>query len=209
MTDSPLADYDHDIRATYECAFAGIDEAGRGPLAGPVVAAACVLPPEYPAAGINDSKQLSVHARAALFDELTSDPWVKFGVGIVDIDVIDAINILQATKKAMLEAVDAISPQPNLLLVDGVDLPHPVIPSRKLIKGDATSLAIAAASIIAKETRDRIMLELDERYPQYGFAKHKGYGTQAHREAIARHGPCPVHRKTFEPVKSMLEPALF
>ncbi|SCA62375.1 Ribonuclease HII [Chlamydiales bacterium SCGC AG-110-P3] len=207
-TTSSLLEYDRQVRATFQCTFAGIDEAGRGPLAGPVVAAACILPPEYPVSGINDSKKLSARARASLFEELTGDPWVCYGVGIIDIQVIDAINVLEATKRAMFEAVDALDSIPKLLLVDGVDLAHSLIPSRKIIKGDALSLAIAAASIIAKETRDRVMVALDEQYPQYGFARHKGYGTQAHRDAIKEYGPCPAHRKSFEPVRSMLEATL-
>lgn len=184
--------------------IAGIDEAGRGPLAGPVVAAACIFPPNLLIPGINDSKQLSPKRRGELFLLLIQNPLVQYGVGIVDEKVIDRINILEATKLAMLQAVDALNIVPDYLLVDGLKLPHPTIPGEKIIKGDTLSQSIAAASIIAKETRDKIMSELHEKYPQYGFNKHAGYGTEMHREAICRFGPCEVHRRTFEPIKSLL-----
>lgn len=184
---------------------AGVDEAGRGPLAGPVVCAACIIPPEVFIVGVNDSKQLTPKQRSIIFEELTSHPDITYGVGIVAVEVIDTINILQATIQGMLKAVDALKIVPDFLLVDGLKLPHPKISSQKMIRGDANSFAIAAASIIAKETRDRIMIEYHEEWPHYGFAQHKGYGTAFHCEALQKFGPCSIHRKSFEPVKSLLE----
>lgn len=183
---------------------AGIDEAGRGPLAGPVVAAACILPEGCYLPGLDDSKKLTERRREQLFSVLTEDPRVRYGVGVADAPLIDTVNIFQATIQAMLMAVDELVVQPGYLLVDGLKLPHPTIPGEKIIKGDNLSLSIMAAAIIAKVTRDRLMKAYDQQWPQYGFAKHKGYGTQAHRDAIAEHGPCDIHRKTFEPIKSML-----
>lgn len=184
--------------------IAGVDEAGRGPLAGPVVAAACSIPEGIFFPGINDSKQLTAKQRASLFKEITTHPDVVYGVGIVSHEVIDQINILQASIKAMIDAVEALKIAPDYLLVDGLKLPHPT-PSEKIIKGDAKSQSIAAASIIAKETRDGLMETYHEKWPHYGFDRHKGYGTKKHVEAIRKHGPCPIHRSTFEPVKSLLQ----
>ncbi|NGX61411.1 MAG: Ribonuclease HII [Chlamydiae bacterium] len=177
--------------------IAGVDEAGRGPLAGPVVAAACVLGEGVAFPGIDDSKTLSSQTREALFSEITGHKEVAFGVGIVSAAVIDQINILQATLQAMREAVLALSVPPDFLLVDGTHLPFPDFPSRKVVKGDSLSQSIAAASILAKVTRDKMMLEWDQEYPEYGFASHKGYGTRRHREALAKYGPSPLHRKSF------------
>lgn len=154
--------------------------------------------------GVDDSKKLTPTKREHLYEELTSDPTILWGVGIGSVEEIDAINILQSTIQAMLRAIAALEKKPDYLLVDGLLLPHPTLPGQKIIKGDTLSQSIAAASIIAKETRDRLMLEHDSQYPEYGFAKHKGYGTAAHRAAIATHGPCPLHRRTFEPVRSMI-----
>jgi len=184
---------------------AGIDEAGRGPLAGPVVAAACILPARFSILGIDDSKKLSPEKRAHLFEKITSNPQVIYGVGIVSVEVIDEINILQATIQAMLNAVNCLKSQPHMLLVDGLHLSHASIPCQKIIGGDALSLCIAAASIIAKETRDRLMIDLDRHWPQYGFAVHKGYGTPKHVTALTQFGPCPLHRKSFAPVKLLLK----
>jgi ribonuclease HII len=196
----------------FECAakakgytlIAGVDEAGRGPLAGPVVAAACILPDDFYMNGINDSKQLTPKKRAVLFEEIVNHPQIKYGIGIVAHTIIDKINILQATIQAMLIAVDSLSVTPHYLLVDGLKLPHPCIPNEKIIKGDALSYSIAAASVIAKETRDRLMDDFDIQWPQYGFAKHKGYGTAKHLAAIQLHGPCPIHRLSFAPLKSTI-----
>ena len=174
----------------------GIDEAGRGPLAGPVVAAAVILPEGVILHGCNDSKQVSPKKREELFDEIREKA-VSFGIGIVDNVRIDEINILQADYEAMRQAVSQLSPQPDVLLNDAVTIPGLPMRQVNLVHGDARSLSIAAASILAKVTRDRIMTEMDEKYPGYGFAGHKGYGSAAHIEAIRRLGPCPIHRRTF------------
>lgn len=183
--------------------IAGIDEAGRGPLAGPVVAAACILPRGLLIEGVNDSKKLTGKVRERLFNRLTGDPSIKYGVGIISPEEIDRINIYQATIQAMWQAVDQLSVSPDYLLIDGMALIHASIPCLKIIKGDQLSLSIAAASIIAKETRDRLMRSYHEQWPAYGFDQHKGYGTERHLEALDRHGPCPIHRYTFEPVKGL------
>lgn len=184
---------------------AGVDEAGRGPLAGPVVCAACIIPPKVFIPGINDSKLLSPQQRFTLYEQITTHPNIVYAVGIVDVEQIDRVNILQATIQGMIEAVNNLKKKPDYLLVDGLKLPHPSIPGEKIIKGDALSSLIAAASIIAKETRDRIMQKYDEVWPEYKFSKHKGYGTEAHFEAIHKYGPCPIHRKSFEPIKSLIQ----
>lgn len=181
---------------------AGIDEAGRGPLAGPVVASACILPPNFQLAGLNDSKKLTAAQRKRYFESLTQDSSVHYGIGIVCHETIDTINILEATKLAMCKAIQDLPHPPDFLLIDAVELKNQPIPYLSLIKGDCRSQAIAAASVIAKETRDRLMFEYEEKWPQYGFAKHKGYGTKAHRDVIAKYGPCPIHRRSFEPIKS-------
>ena len=175
---------------------AGMDEAGRGPLAGPVVAAAVILDPARPVYGVNDSKKLSEKRRAVLKPAIEEQA-ISFGIGIVDEAVIDRINILEATKEAMKKAVAALDPAPELILIDALTIPQIRIPQQGIIKGDAKSVSIAAASILAKETRDQIMRAFDEIYPQYGFAKHKGYGTKEHIEAIRKYGPCPIHRRSF------------
>ncbi len=184
--------------------IAGIDEAGRGPLAGPVVAAACVIPDDFCIAGVDDSKKLTPALRNQIYEEILLDPRIQCGVGVVNHDVVDAINIYQATIKAMLLALDDLPVIPSLALVDGMQLSGLSFPCEKIIKGDSKSLSIAAASIIAKETRDRLMVHYDEMWPEYGFAKHKGYGTVAHREAIEKYGVCSIHRTSFEPIKSLL-----
>ncbi len=176
--------------------IAGTDEAGRGPLAGPVVAAAVILPRDIFLENLNDSKQLSSKQRDVLFDEI-KEKAVAWGVGIVDEKCIDDINILQATKQAMCEAVISLTPFPDLLLTDAVRLEEIPLEQISIVKGDCLSASIAAASIIAKVTRDRIIEKSDSLYPQYGFAKHKGYGTQEHINAIKKYGICPIHRITF------------
>ena len=175
---------------------AGMDEAGRGPLAGPVVAAAVILDPGKPVYGVNDSKKLSEKRRAVLKPAIEEQA-ISFGIGIMDESVIDRINILEATKEAMKKAVMALKPAPELILIDALTIPQIPIPQQGIIKGDAKSVSIAAASILAKETRDQIMRAFDEIYPEYGFAKHKGYGTKEHIEAIRKYGPCPIHRRSF------------
>jgi ribonuclease HII len=181
---------------------AGVDEAGRGPLAGPVVAAACIIPSGLLISQVNDSKQVPPHIRAELFKRLTEDHRISYGVGIVDSLEIDRINIYQATIQAMLKAIEALPHQPHCLLVDGLKLPHPTLHVESIVGGDALSLSIGAASIIAKEIRDRIMVGFHEEWPHYGFNQHKGYGTAMHMECIDRHGPCPIHRRSFEPIKT-------
>lgn len=174
----------------------GIDEAGRGPLAGPVVAAAVILPKDCEILYINDSKKLSEKKRNLLYDEIYAKA-IAVSVGIVTHQVIDDINILQATYKAMKEAVDKLDVLPDILLNDAVTIPGINIKQVPIIKGDAKSVTIAAASIIAKVTRDRLMQEYDQIFPNYGFAKHKGYGTKMHIESIKQFGPTPIHRGTF------------
>ena len=177
--------------------IAGIDEAGRGALAGPVVAAAVILAADCQLSGVTDSKQLTPKKRAELFDEIRHAA-VAVGVGHVDNEEIDRINILQATMGAMAQAIAQITPAPDYALIDGTHLPEISLPAEAIPKGDTLIQSIAAASIIAKVTRDRLMVELDEIYPGYGFQVHKGYGTLLHRQAIAQLGPCPIHRRSFK-----------
>lgn len=177
-------------------AICGIDEAGRGPLAGPVVAGAVILPKDCEILFLNDSKKLSEKRRDALYEEIREKA-VAWSVGIVGPDVIDEINILQATYQAMRQAVAGLSVEPDLLLNDAVTIPGIAVDQIPIVKGDAKSVSIAAASIMAKVTRDRMMAEYDIAYPEYGFAKHKGYGTAAHIAAIREFGPCPIHRRSF------------
>ncbi len=174
----------------------GIDEAGRGPLAGPVVAGAVILPKDCRIFYLNDSKQLSPQRREQLFDEIMEKA-VAVGVGMASPARIDEINILQATYEAMREAVSHLKVRPQILLNDAVRIPQICLPQVPIIKGDAKSLSIAAASVIAKVTRDRLMEEYDKILPEYGFASHKGYGSRAHMEAIRKYGPSPIHRRTF------------
>lgn len=180
--------------------IAGIDEAGRGPLAGPVVAAAVILPKNKPILYVNDSKKLSEKKREELYDVIRRDA-VSVGIGTAEEEKIDEINILQATFLAMTEAALALEMTPSLILVDGNHkIPSPelsLIRQVTIVKGDAKSASIAAASIIAKVTRDRIMREYDRLYPEYGFAENKGYGSEKHVEALKKYGPCPIHRKSF------------
>ena len=175
----------------------GIDEAGRGPLAGPVVVAAVILPEDSMIEGVNDSKKVSEKKREELYEKIISQA-IAWGVGMIDQKGIDEMNILNATKKGLTKAITELSQKPDIILVDaltGIDTLG--VPYQSIIKGDAKSYSIAAASIIAKVTRDRIMRQWDEVYPEYGFAKHKGYGTASHIQAIKENGICPLHRKTF------------
>ena len=194
---------------------AGVDEAGRGPLAGPVVAAAAILPSHWAHSGLppeleglNDSKQLTELQREKFFAFITACGEIEFAIAGVDATVIDEINILQATHRAMNNALAKLNPQPQHALVDGRPVRTMRGPQTAIVKGDARSYSIAAASVLAKVTRDRLMLEFDRQFPEYGFAGHKGYGTARHLAAIAAHGPCPIHRKTFAPIKQP-EPKLF
>ena len=185
---------------------AGIDEAGRGPLAGPVVAAAVVLPRDFHHAELNDSKKLTEQKREQLYDELTSRGEIHWALAVVEPEEIDRLNILQATHEAMRRAVAALVPDPDHALIDGLPvLPFPM-PQTALVGGDGLSFSIAAASVIAKVTRDRIMVEMCARYPAYEFARHKGYGTALHLAKLRAHGPCPIHRKSFAPVAQALLP---
>ena len=176
--------------------IAGIDEAGRGPLAGPVCAAAVILPEGLVIEGLNDSKKLSDKKRRALSDIIINQA-VAYGIALVDEKTVDEINILQATFLAMRQAAEQLTVQPALALVDGNRAPGLRVPVQTVVKGDSLSANIAAASILAKVTRDRLMERLDAEYPQYGFAVHKGYGTKAHYAALREYGPCPIHRMTF------------
>ena len=183
----------------YTC-VAGLDEAGRGPLAGPVTAAAVILPPGLSITGVDDSKKLTADKREKLFDIIMNQA-LSVGVGVVSPAEIDRINILQATRQAMRAAVMSLSLQPDYLLIDGITTIESSLPQKTIKKGDSLSLSIAAASIIAKVTRDRHMIEMDLIYPGYGFARHKGYGSADHMSAIKRLGPSPIHRLTFGGVK--------
>lgn len=179
---------------------AGVDEAGRGPLAGPVVSAAVILPDNFNDDRVTDSKKLTHKKRDLLFDVIY-DQALSVGVGIVSAEQIDQINILQASLLSMVLAVENLQKTPDYLLIDGIFKIDSSIPQEAIKKGDSLSISIAAASIIAKVTRDRMMLDFDEKYPQYGFAKHKGYPTKAHKEAISNFGVCSIHRKSFKGVK--------
>ena len=188
--------------------IAGVDEAGRGPLAGPVVAAAVILPPHWresglPAAlrGLNDSKQLTESRREEFFAVLTALPEIAYGIAAVESAMIDHINILQATHRAMNEALAQLQPAPEHALVDGNPVKSLRFPQTAIVKGDARSFSIAAASVLAKVTRDRMAADWDRKWPAYGFAVHKGYGTPQHLAAIREHGPCPIHRRSFAPLK--------
>ena len=196
----------------HECALyaqgrscvAGIDEAGRGPLAGPVVAAAVVLPRTFSHKVLDDSKKLTPRQRAGLHADLTSHPEVRWAIAIVSAEEIDRINILRATHEAMRRAVVALADAPDHVLIDGLPV-HPFpIPQTALVGGDGLSFSIAAASVIAKVTRDRLMIEHDAAFPEYAFAQHKGYGTALHLARLKKHGPCPIHRRSFLPVRQAL-----
>ncbi len=191
-----MSKYERDAALQGFRLVAGIDEAGRGPLAGPVVAACVILPEGSMIPGLNDSKKLSAAQREKLYD-LIIEKAVSIGIGFADEKLIDEINILNATKAAMIEAIDKVKPRPDLLLIDAVRLEEADIPQLPIIKGDALSISIAAASIIAKVTRDRLIEEADAVYPVYGFKKHKGYGTEEHIKAIKKYGICPIHRISF------------
>lgn len=182
--------------------IAGVDEAGRGPLAGPVVAAACILPEALFLRGIDDSKKLTPEERESLYEKIKENPEIHYGIGIVSSLIIDQINILRATMAAMVAAVKQLQKKPDYILVDGNQLPSFDVPCEGIVAGDTLSQSIMAASIIAKYTRDQIMLQCHLEWPQYGFKAHKGYGTPQHLEALKLHGPCPIHRKTFKPVRS-------
>ncbi len=183
--------------------IAGIDEAGRGPLAGPVVASAVILPPDISIDGVDDSKKLSSEKREILF-KIIKEKALSVGIGIISSKVIDEINILEATREAMLNAVENLKITPDLIIIDGITPIKSSIKQLTIKKGDSLSQSIAAASIIAKVTRDRLMLDYDAKYPTYLFAKHKGYGTAEHLERIKEFGPCEIHRNSFKGVKEYI-----
>ena len=187
---------DYERKYSSYSAICGIDEAGRGPFAGPVVAGAVILPPDCEILYLNDSKKLSEKRREELFLEIQKKA-VAWSVGVMEPQDIDRMNILQATYEAMRRAIAGLETEPDLLLNDAVTIPGLQVLQVNIIKGDAKSVSIAAASIVAKVTRDHLMKEYDSKYPEYGFAKHKGYGTGEHIAALLKHGPCPIHRKTF------------
>jgi ribonuclease HII len=210
-------------RLSYECELwqqglshvAGVDEAGCGPLAGPVVAAAVVFPKSWQEAGLpslfrglNDSKQLSEEEREKFFERITAHAEIRFAIATVDVETIDRVNIRQAAWHGMCLALDQLEPRAEHVLVDGLRIKWLPYRQTPLTKGDARSYSIAAASVLAKVTRDRLMLEYHAQFPEYGFATHKGYGTAQHLAAIEKFGPCPIHRKSFAPLKPA-EPELF
>ncbi|WP_044642610.1 ribonuclease HII [Risungbinella massiliensis] len=188
--------------------IAGVDEAGRGPLAGPVVAAAVILPENFEVTGLNDSKQVTAKQRADLKKRIEKDA-LSVGIGIIDVEYIDSVNILQATYQAMRVALSQLEPIPDHILADAVTIPKVAIPQQGLIKGDSLSHSIAAASIIAKTTRDEWMMRIAEKYPEYGFDRHMGYGTPEHLQALEQYGVTPIHRKSFAPVQKYVTPSLF
>ena len=198
-----LYEYERQAREEGFNLVAGVDEAGRGPLAGPVAVAAVILPKEIYLPYLNDSKKLSEKRREILFD-MIKEQAVAYSVVFVDKNTIDRENIYQATQNGMYDAILKLNPKPDKILIDAMPLEKLPIPHLSIVKGDAKSASIAAASILAKVTRDRFMREMDAIYPEYGFKNHKGYGTKAHIEAIKKYGPCPLHRETFEPIKSMI-----
>ena len=199
----PNLRHENALRAEGKLIVAGIDEAGRGPLAGPVMAAAVVLPRRFKCEGLDDSKKLSRVKREEIFEILTGDSRISWSVAEASEDEIDRINILRATHLAMRRAVLGLLSQPDHCLIDGLPVRDFSIPHRAVIKGDGISLSIAAASVIAKVTRDRRMRQMHEEFPQFGFAQHQGYGTYAHLEALRIHGPCRHHRRSFQPVSQL------
>ena len=188
------------LRARGFLLVAGVDEAGRGPLAGPVVAAAVVLPDDFVLDGLTDSKKVSAAKREKFYTTLTATAEILWAVAEATVEEIDRLNILRATHLAMARALETLPRKPDHALVDGLRAQGLPVEHTALVGGDGLSLSIAAASIIAKVTRDRRMVEIDAHHPQYGFARHKGYGVREHLEALRHHGPCPVHRRTFQPV---------
>jgi ribonuclease HII len=196
--------YEKKLRASGVARIAGIDEAGRGALAGPVVAAAVVLPEKFRHRRLNDSKQLAPELREEIYVGLTNNSEIKWSVGVVDSIEIDRINILRASHKAMRFAVNALIGQPDHVLIDGLPVVPFPFPQTAIIDGDCISLSIAAASVIAKVTRDRMMRDFCAQFPQYSFSQHKGYGTELHLLKLHEFGPCPIHRRSFEPVAQPL-----
>ncbi|MCW1885735.1 ribonuclease HII [Luteolibacter flavescens] len=194
------------LRARGLMMVAGVDEAGRGPLAGPVSAAAVILPPRWRCKGVDDSKKLTPAKREQLYEKVTTDSRVIWAVAFAEVEEIDRINILRATHAAMARAVEALSCAVDHCLIDGLPVPSFPWPHDGVVKGDGKSLSIAAASVIAKVSRDRLMLEMSREFPEYGFERHMGYGTKQHLAALERHGPCRHHRRSFQPVAQLSLP---
>lgn len=203
-----MPDFSHELRIQQSgySKVAGIDEAGRGPLAGPVAAAAVILPQGFECPGLNDSKKISPKKRDSIYELLTTHPDVSWSVATASCEEIDQINILRATHLAMRRAAESLQPAANFCLIDGLPVRDFPLPHEAIVKGDSHCLSIAAASIIAKVTRDRIMREIDREFPQFGFARHQGYGTKEHLEALRHHGPCCHHRRSFQPVAQLSLP---
>ncbi len=199
----PDCSYEMEAKKLGYSLIAGVDEAGRGPLAGPVVVASYLFF-GHCLAGINDSKKLTAKKRKSLFLQIKADPKSVYAIEIVDAAVIDRVNIFQATLQGMRESVVRLAVKPDFVLVDGSHLPELPVPGKAIVQGDALCYSIACASILAKETRDALMEEYDKQWPQYGFAKHKGYPTQEHLRALELYGPCPIHRTSFGPVRDLL-----
>jgi ribonuclease HII len=196
--------YERECEAQGFIKIAGLDEAGRGPLAGPVVAAAVRFPAGYLNSAVDDSKKLTAKKRDALFEIIKSDA-IDFGIGAASVEEIDEVNILQATYLAMRRAVESMKAEFDILLIDGRPTPPMPCPRQlAIVKGDSLSISISAASILAKVTRDRSMSKMDLLYPEYGFSAHKGYGSAKHIAALKKYGPCPIHRKTFRPISEMV-----
>ena len=199
----PSLDHENELRAQGHQIVAGLDEVGRGPLAGPVCAAAAVLPNDFEHRVLNDSKKLSERQRDKIYDELMAHPGVIWHCVMLSVEEIDRINILQASREAMRQALRGLRVKAHAALIDGLPVPDFPVPQRALVKGDSISYSIAAASVIAKVTRDRLMVALAAQYPNYGFEQHKGYPTPVHLAALRAHGPCPIHRRSFAPVAQL------
>jgi ribonuclease HII len=206
--DGSLAAFDREKSGRGRKLLAGVDEAGRGCWAGPVVAASVILPDGWCPDGLDDSKNLSARKREAFYDQIQASA-LSWGACAVSAGEIDRTNILKATLVAMARSVGRLRPGPDLVLVDGLQIPEIPFPAESLVKGDATSAAIAAASVVAKVLRDRVMTAWDRHYPGYGFASHKGYGVPAHKQALTRIGPCPLHRFSYKPVAGLDQTGLF
>lgn len=197
--------FEHEAKAQGYQVIAGVDEAGRGPIAGPLVVAACILPDNLSILDIDDSKKLSLSRRESLYKQITSHPDIIFSIVIIEKEIIDQINILQATLKGMQESVALLKIAPDFVLVDGNQCPKLSMPVKGIVQGDSLSYSIGAASILAKVKRDEIMMAYDEKWPEYGFAKHKGYPTSHHVETLMRLGPSPIHRESYAPVQRALQ----
>ncbi len=201
-----MPDFDYEDRFAVEGVVVGVDEAGRGPLAGPVVVGAAIVERSFSHPWLDDSKKLTELRREKLFDELSECEEVRWAVSVVGVKEIEELNILKATHVGMARAVEELGVAPGICLIDGLEVPGFPYRQEAIVKGDGKSVSIAAASICAKVTRDRLMREFAEKFPGYGFEKHKGYGTKGHLEALRRLGPCEIHRRTFQPVAQMSLP---